>query len=60
MLFLRDNTCENTYDQFGNHATTVGANPYEVDITDSGGFCDETGPRPPTPEGNVSLTETLA
>lgn len=61
-LVLVDNTCDATFDSTGGHATVTGSNPYDVDITDAGGFCEapEGTTRPPGPfGGNLSTTLTI-
>ena len=60
-VFLDDVTCNERHYSSGPHGRTVGDNPYEIDITDSGGFCEVPAnqPRPPGGEGNLSLTLTV-
>ena len=61
VVSLHDLSCAQTYDSNGNHARLVANAPvYDVDITDTGGFCEE-GPgvdRFPLDggDGNLSLT----
>jgi hypothetical protein len=57
-VFLRDNTCGYTFYEDSPHGTKVGANPYQISITDAGGFC-ESPPEDPRPGANVTLTETI-
>jgi hypothetical protein len=62
-LVLVDNTCDQTYDSTGGHALVTGSNPYDVEITDAGAFCEapEGTVRPPGPAGgNLSTTLTVA
>ncbi len=62
-LVLVDETCGETFDSTGGHALVSGSNPYDVDITDAGGFCEapEGTTRPPGPlGGNLSTTLTIA
>ena len=60
-VYLRDNTCGDTYYEDGLHALVIGVNPQRIEITDSGGFCesDPSMPRPPVPEGNFNVTRTF-
>jgi hypothetical protein len=60
-VYLRDNTCGDTYYEDGLHALVIGVNPQRIEITDSGGFCESNPslPRPPVPEGNFNVTRTF-
>ena len=62
-VYLRDNTCGATFTQDSGHALVTGTNPYQIAITDAGGFCEATSPsasRPPTNGiGNLNVTETI-
>jgi len=62
-VYLRDNTCGATFTQESGHALVTGTNPYQIAITDAGGFCEATSPtgsRPPTNGiGNLNVTETI-
>ena len=62
-VYLRDNTCSATFTQNSGHALVTGTNPYQIAITDAGGFCEATSPsasRPPTNGiGNLNVTETI-
>ncbi len=62
-VFLRDNTCGATFTQDSGHALVTGTNPYQIAITDAGGFCEARSPsasRPPTNGvGNLNVTETV-
>ena len=62
-VYLRDNTCGATFTQESGHALVTGTNPYQIAITDAGGFCEATSPsaqRPPTGGiGNLNVTETI-
>lgn len=64
-VYLRDNTCGDTYFEDGLHARVMGTNPARIAITDSGGFCesDPSLPRPPGPGpdgGNLNVTRTIS
>ncbi len=61
-IVLVDNTCGDTFDSTGGHARVTGTNPADVDISDSGGFCEapEGTTRPPGVNGNLSTTVTIA
>lgn len=61
-LYLRDDVCGATFFDDGGHASVTGTNPFEVDITDGGGFCEfpAGGTRAPAPDGNISWTKTLS
>jgi hypothetical protein len=62
-VYLKDNTCGATFTQESGHALVTGTNPYQIAMTDAGGFCEATSPtgsRPPTSGvGNLNVTETL-
>jgi hypothetical protein len=62
-VFLRDNSCGATFTQESGHALVTGTNPYQIAITDAGGFCEATSPttsHPPTNGvGNLNVTETI-
>lgn len=61
-LVLIDNSCGATFDSGGGHALVSGSNPFDVDITDAGGFCEAPAgtTRPPGPfGGNLSTTLTI-
>ena len=56
-VYLTDVTCGATYFSDGNHARTVGDNPYEIDIADAGPGCAiEELAWAGDSEGNLSLT----
>jgi hypothetical protein len=63
-VYLRDNTCGVTFTQESGHALVTGTNPYQIAITDAGGFCEATSTtasRPPTNGvGNLNVTETIS
>jgi hypothetical protein len=61
-VFLSDVTCGDLYYSDGNHARVTGSNPFQVDISDSGGFCesDPTMPRPPGTVGNISVRVVIS
>lgn len=63
-VFLRDDLCDDTYFEDGNHGAVTGSNPYLIRIADSGGFC-ERGPgvgwTPVGDErGNLNVTKTIS
>ncbi len=62
-IVLVDFSCNaRSYDSTGDHAAVTGSNPYDVDITDAGTFCESEGEaRPPGPlGGNLSTTLTIS
>ncbi len=65
-VYLRDNTCGDTYFEDGNHAVVTGSNPYDIKIADSGGFCergpdvDARGDIIESGSGNLNVTKTIS
>ncbi len=62
LVFLRDDTCEFTFFEDGNHALVTGTNPKLIEISDAGGFCEAppSVSRPPVGRGNLDVTETIS
>lgn len=62
VLILNDDTCGHSFDSTGGHALVTGDNPYEVDISDAGFYCEAPAgtTRPPGSSGNLSTTVTIA
>ncbi len=61
-FYLTDNTCGLTFhSNGGEHAEVTGANPFEVQLWDAGGFCEyKPGVEDPdVPPGNLEATVTI-
>ena len=60
-IVLVDETCGQSLESTGGHAVVTGSNPYDVDISDAGFFCQapEGTPVPPFTVGNLSTTLTV-
>jgi hypothetical protein len=61
-VYIQDHTCSGyVYTDDGLHALVTGVNPQQIEITDSGGFCESNPdmPRPPIGRGNLDVTKTV-